>query len=51
MGGKGAGNIHNNPVTVIKKKGKGNKIREVFHNIETTSKITNFNVSTKTLRK
>lgn len=32
-------------------KGKGNKIREVFHNIETTSKIKKFNVSTKTLRK
>ncbi len=40
--------IENETITV---KGKGNKIREVFHNIETTSKITKFNVSTKTLRK
>ncbi len=40
--------INNETITV---KGKGNKIREVFHNIETTSKITKFNVSTKTLRK
>ncbi len=31
-------------------KGKGNKIREIFHNIDTTSKIQNFNISTKTLR-
>lgn len=32
-------------------KGKGNKIREIFHNINTTSQIYNFDVSTKTLRK
>lgn len=31
--------------------GKGNKIREVFHNINTTCQIQKFNVSTKTLRK
>ncbi len=31
-------------------KGKGNKIREIFHQIETTSKISNWNISTKTLR-
>ncbi len=30
--------------------GKGNKIREIFHQIETTSKITNWNITTKTLR-
>lgn len=32
-------------------KGKGSKIREVFHNIHTTSKIKKFNVTTKTIRK
>ncbi len=32
-------------------KGKGNKIREVFHNIDTTSRIKNFNISTRTLRR
>jgi integrase/recombinase XerD len=31
-------------------KGKGNKIRQIFHNYETTSKITNLNITTKTLR-
>ncbi len=31
-------------------KGKGNKIREIFHQIETTAMITNWNISTKTLR-
>ncbi len=30
--------------------GKGNKIREVFHNIETTKLITSFNFSSKTIR-
>lgn len=30
--------------------GKGSKIREVFHNIETTSQIKKFNYSTKTIR-
>ncbi len=40
--------VNNETITV---KGKGSKIREVFHNIETTSQISNFNVSTKTLRK
>ncbi len=40
--------ITNETITV---KGKGSKIREVFHNIDTTSKIKDFNTSTKTLRK
>ncbi len=31
-------------------RGKGSKIREIFHQIETTSKITNWNISSKTLR-
>ncbi len=31
-------------------RGKGNKIREIFHQIETTSKIKKWNISTKTLR-
>ncbi len=32
-------------------KGKGNKIREVFHNHETTSQIKTFSFTTKTLRR
>ncbi|MDR0676523.1 MAG: hypothetical protein LBF97_05745 [Elusimicrobiota bacterium] len=38
----------NNKVILVK--GKGNKLREVFHNIQTTSKITHLNITTKTLR-
>ncbi len=36
--------------STITVKGKGNKIREIFHNIETTSQIVSFKISTKTLR-
>jgi integrase/recombinase XerD len=31
-------------------KGKGNKIRQVFHNYETTIKISNLKITTKTIR-
>jgi integrase/recombinase XerD len=31
-------------------KGKGNKLRQIFHNYETTSKISNLKITTKTLR-
>jgi len=39
--------INKKTITII---GKGNKIREVFHNYETTSKIKTRNVTTKTIR-
>lgn len=39
--------IDKKTITII---GKGNKIRQVFHNHETTSKLINFTHTTKTLR-
>lgn len=43
------GNIIDFDKNSIKVLGKGNKIREVFHNYETTSQITSFKVNNKTL--
>jgi len=39
--------INKKTITLI---GKGNKIREVFHNFETTNKIKTKDVTTKTIR-
>ena len=42
--------VHDISMKTIKVIGKGNKIREIFHNFETTKQINHWKISTKTIR-